>query len=250
MKKIFFFCSVFGGLIAATFLFGQSIVHTEVSSEASKLDIGKIFSSAPIIYSLLLALSALAFILWLYSLFTLKLKGMMPHSFLHIVREQIVDKRFEAALNSCQENNNFSSSIIVCGIAARKHGPQVMFEAMQSEGKRLGASLWQRISLLNEIATIAPMLGLLGTVVGLFYAFYDNNRTTESLISIFDGLGIAIGTTVAGLIVAILSMVFYTTLKYRVVRLLNAIENEALSIANLIEMDPPQQEATAALTTY
>jgi biopolymer transport protein ExbB len=110
-----------------------------------------------------------------------------------------------------------------------------MIEAMQTEGKRFGVSLWQRISLINDVAIIAPMLGLLGTVLGLFHAFYDVNRSPDTLASIFDGLGIAVGTTVAGLIVAICAMVFYATLKYRVIQLLNHIENETIALGKLIE---------------
>ena len=112
---------------------------------------------------------------------------------------------------------------------------------MQAEGRRCGMNLWQRISLLNDVAVIAPMLGLLGTVLGMFYAFYDNNQTPESIATIFDGLGIAIGTTVAGLIVAILAMVFHTTLKFRLVKLLNVIEDQALNLGNLIQTKPNNQ---------
>mgnify|MGYP002148684401 CR=1 FL=1 len=83
------------------------------------------------------------------------------------------------------------------------------------------------------------MLGLLGTVLGLFFAFYDNNRSAESIASIFDGLGVAIGTTVMGLIVAILGMILHTTLKYRIVNLLNSIENESLALVTLIDSDQP-----------
>ena len=81
------------------------------------------------------------------------------------------------------------------------------------------------------------MLGLLGTVMGLFFAFYDSNRSAESIASIFDGLGIAIGTTVVGLIVSIFSMLFYTTLKFRVVHLMNTIENESLSLVSLVDAE-------------
>jgi biopolymer transport protein ExbB len=105
---------------------------------------------------------------------------------------------------------------------------------MKSEGKRAGAAFWQRLSLLNDIVVIAPMLGLLGTVIGMFYAFYDVNRSVESINALFDGLGIAVGTTVMGLIVAILAMMFHTTLKYRVVSALSLVENEALTLSALI----------------
>jgi biopolymer transport protein ExbB len=110
-----------------------------------------------------------------------------------------------------------------------------MIDAMKSEGKRTSASLWQRLSLLNDVVLIAPMLGLLGTVIGMFYAFYDVNRSIESINALFDGLGIAVGTTVVGLIVAILAMVFYTTLKYQLVRTISRVENEALVLFPLID---------------
>ncbi len=214
-----------------------SIPVTLFAEEASKLDLAKAFQGSPIIYSVLILLSILSFVICFYSLFTLKVSGLMPSTFVHQIREQLLEKRFDAALMTCQQEVNFSSNVIACGIASRRHGPQVMMEAMQAEGKRCGNSLWQRISILNDIAVVAPMLGLLGTVVGMFYAFYDVNRSQESIASIFDGLGVAMGTTVCGLVVAILAMIFHTTLKYRVVRLLNCIENEALSLGTLIEPD-------------
>jgi biopolymer transport protein ExbB len=82
---------------------------------------------------------------------------------------------------------------------------------------------------------IAPMLGLLGTVLGMFYAFYDLNRSMESISALFDGLGISVGTTVGGLVVAILALMFHAITKYRLTRQLSVIENEAHSLANLID---------------
>jgi biopolymer transport protein ExbB len=114
-------------------------------------------------------------------------------------------------------------------------------EAIHSEGRRLGNAIWHKIGLLNDIAVIAPMLGLLGTVLGLFFAFYDTMTAAENITSIFDGLGIAIGTTVLGLIVAIMSMVFYTILKYRVSTLLDRIENESMSLVCLIDNEGNNQ---------
>lgn len=206
------------------------------ASEASHLNLKEIFWASPTIYSVLLALSCISFAIWVYSLVTLKYSQMMPPLFLKAVREQLLDKRYDAALVTCQTSGNISASILASGIAARRHGHQVVIEAMQAEGRRCGIALWQRISLLADIASVAPMIGLLGTVVGLFYAFYDVNRSADTLAAVFDGLGIAVGTTVAGLIVAILAMVFHTTLKFRITRLLSSLENEALALGNLIEV--------------
>jgi biopolymer transport protein ExbB len=202
---------------------------------AAKLDLRLIFQGAPLIYSLLIVLSILTLAIWLYSLTTLRLSQMMPREFLDKIRDQLIEKRFEAALLTCQEDENFSATILATGISARRHGPQVMMETMQAEGKRCGIQLWHRISLLHDVVVIAPMLGLLGTVLGLFYAFYDTHRTAESLTAIFDGLGVAVGTTVAGLLVAIFAMICQTMLKYRVVRLLSTVENEVLSLGRMID---------------
>jgi biopolymer transport protein ExbB len=210
---------------------------TPTIQQASSLDLIKVFQSCPIIYAVLILMSLTSFAIWLYSLITWRLSEMMPNDFVSQLRMLLVDKHFDAALALCDQNDNFVSQIIATGILSRKHGPQVMIDSMQSEGRRCGNSLWQRIILLNEIAVIAPMIGLLGTVLGLFLAFYNNKHTAESIASIFDGLGVAVGTTVVGLIVAILAMIFYTTLKFRVISLLNAIENETLSLVTIIEVD-------------
>lgn len=201
------------------------------------LDLVNVFQSCPIIYSILLLLSVSATVLWIYSLFTLRINELMPSEFISTLRASISEKHYEEALEYCQREGNFASRIIASGLASRSHGSQVVMDAIQAEGRRLGNALWQRIALLNDIAAIAPMFGLLGTVLGLFFAFYDSSNAADNLTSIFDGLGIAVGTTVLGLIVAIMAMVFYTTLKYRVVTVLNEVENESLAIVSLIERD-------------
>lgn len=201
----------------------------------TQLDLQEVFQGAPIIYSLLLILSLVAFTLWLYSLLTLRQGRLIPRAFMNEVRELLSEQRYEGALEACQRNRSFVARILESGLLSRKHGSQVVLESMQAEGRRTGASLWQRISLLNDVAVIAPMLGLLGTVMGMFLAFYDTDHSAESITSIFDGLGIAIGTTVAGLVVAISAMIAYSTLRLRVVRLMTLIENEALGLLNLMD---------------
>lgn len=199
------------------------------------LDLAMLFKSCPLIYATLISLSVASVSLWLYSMFTLRVRDFMPPEFMQNVRQLLSEQHFEMALETCQQNKNFCAPILATGLQSRRHGPQVMMDMVQLEGRRQANGLWQRISLLNEIAVIAPMIGLLGTVLGLFLAFYNSGHSTESLASIFDGFGIAVGTTVAGLIVAILAMIFYVSLKYRVVNLLSVVENESLALISLVE---------------
>lgn len=208
----------------------------------SNFDLIRVIQGAPLIYITLLMLSIAACIIWMYSLLTFRLSSMLPQGLMNTIRELLAKQRYDSVLMKCQQNQSIGSKIIAAGMAARRHGPQVMMEMMRSEGRRCGNLLWQRIAFLNEIAIISPMLGLLGTVLGLFFAFYDINSTAEGIATLFDGLGIAVGTTVAGLLVAIIAMVFYALLKYRLVRLLITVENETLSLVSLIKPEPSPED--------
>ncbi len=198
------------------------------------VDLKKVFEAAPIIYTVLALMSIASMAIWLYSLATFRMQDLAPEAFISQVKDLLGAKEFDQAHAACRKQGKVLGSIVAAGLSHRSLGAQAMMEAMKSEGKRASTSCWQRLSLLNDIVMIAPMLGLLGTVIGMFYAFYDVNRSIESINSLFDGLGVAVGTTVAGLIVAIIAMVFYTTLKYRVVRALSVVENEALALCPLM----------------
>jgi len=198
-------------------------------------DIKKVYGSSPIIYSILLLMSSSAVVIWLYTQATFRSKQIMPLEFVEKLRQQLNEKQFDDAYQLCQQHSNILASIVSVGLSTRKMGPQIMTDTMKSEGKRLAAAFWQRLSILNDIAIIAPMLGLLGTVIGMFYAFYDINRSVDSINAVFDGLGISVGTTVIGLVVAILSMILATTLKYRLIRNFSVVENEALSMSVRID---------------
>lgn len=207
-------------------------------AKAQSIDLTKVFTASPMIYTFLSLLSVAALSIWLYSLFTFRAKEIMPEPFLKEIRTLLESEHFDHAKSYCEKETNVLASLISAGLTTRKLGPQVMIDSMKSEGKRASAPFWQRLSLLNDIAIVAPMLGLLGTVIGMFYAFYDVNRSIESINALFDGLGIAVGTTVMGLVVAILCMIFVTTLKYRIVKTLSQVENEALVLSALIVPDP------------
>ncbi len=199
------------------------------------IDIKEVFTASPMIYSLLSIMSVASLAIWLYSLATFRPKEIMPDKFRDELKSLLIEEKYDYAKQFCEQKPNLLASLITAGLVTRNLGAQVMIDSMKSEGKRASTPFWQRLALLNDIAMVAPMLGLLGTVIGMFYAFYDVNRSIESINALFDGLGIAVGTTVVGLIVAILAMLFATTLKYRLVKTLSHVENEALALSALIQ---------------
>jgi|GEM_PF-879831 len=200
-----------------------------------KVDLKQLYFGAPIIYTLLLALSIGSLVIWLYNLLLLRYLGQMPESFLSTLRIFLREKRYEEAFAYCNTQDQLLFKMIGAALPMRAHGPEMMLNAMTAEGKRHSSRFWQSVSLLNDIAVIAPMLGLLGTVIGMFYAFYDLNRSKESISALFDGLGISVGTTVGGIFVAILALIFYATLKLRLTKLLTGVEKEATKVTVSIE---------------
>lgn len=206
--------------------------------ESINIDLIQVFSAAPWIYTILALLSMCAVMIALYTLLTARSSKILPRNTQGAVGRMLQLQDYEKALTLCDETPSLFSKMVAAGITSRPLGNQGILDAMKAAGKRGSAPFWQKIALLNDIAVLAPMLGLLGTVTGMFYAFYDLNRSMESLSTLFDGLGISVGTTVAGLIVAILAMLSYTFLKYRLIRSMTAVENEAMQLAGTLFHDP------------
>jgi biopolymer transport protein ExbB len=200
-----------------------------------EISLQQVYAGSPFIYSFLLAMSFASIAIWFYSMIRMKSQASISETFYRNLRNKLMSNHFDDALSLCEENRSIFSRILSSGLAYRKYGIQTMLENMKAEGKRATISSWQRLGLLQDIAIIAPMLGLLGTVLGMFYAFYDLNRSFESIANLFDGLGISVGTTVAGIMVAIIAMILHSVAKFRLVKSLARIENEAVSLAHLMD---------------
>jgi biopolymer transport protein ExbB len=213
----------------------NKILRSPLAGGSTTVNFKEVFLASPIIYSILLLMSVGAFSIWLYTLITFRPKEVLSEDILHNLRFHLSQKNYPEALSFCKKQKNLLARMTASGILSRRHGSQFMIDVMKSEGKKATAHYWQRVALLADIVMVAPMLGLLGTVSGMFYAFYDINRSIESLSALFDGLGIAIGATVAGLFVAISSMVFHTMLRHRLSKTLQVVEHEAIALSNLIE---------------
>jgi len=217
------------------------IVNLESSSSALgrayaiQVDVKRAFIGSPIIYLALFGMSIFAVFIWFYSLLSLKKVSSVPSHLMGSLKSNLSSNQFDTALSLCNTQRALLCQMVAIGIQSRRAGLTAVAESMKAQGKLSSMRYWQKIGLLNDIAILAPMLGLLGTVLGMFYAFYDVNRSIESISSLFDGLGISVGTTVAGLIVAILALILHSTAKYRLIKSLAAIEAQAQGVACLID---------------
>lgn len=207
----------------------------EKNSQNIVIDFVQVFSGSPTIYTVLIAMSIGSFCIWLYILGSIKTSQIIPKKNIEALRHKLSSSEYEEAVDLCEKSHSILFKMLSAGIVSRRSGQVAMLEAMKAEGKRASANYWQKLSLLNDIAIIAPMLGLLGTVLGMFYAFYDLNRSMESISTLFDGLGVSVGTTICGLIVAIIAMAFHAIARYKLIRQLTLLENKAQKMSHLIE---------------
>ena len=213
----------------------QEVLVIKNKAKELVVDFRKVFEGSPLIYTVLSLLSIITISMGFYTIFSMTSRRMLPRRFMQILKNKLENKEYTDAFTLCKNSPSLLSQMVASGIATRHQGYQTMVSAMEEEGKRLSGKYWRRIGFLSDIAMVAPMLGLLGTVLGMFYAFYDIHRSLESVSYLFDGLGISVGTTVCGLLVAIIAMILHSMMKYRLLHQLAYVEKEVKNMAALIE---------------
>jgi biopolymer transport protein ExbB len=123
-------------------------------------------------------------------------------------------------------------------------------EVAETEGSRVASSLNHRIVYLADIATLAPMLGLLGTVVGIINSFgvLAGNPTQPRQMLLAAGVGQALVATAAGLVVGIVAMAFYSMFRGKVASMISDLESATSHILSIItSQHTRRQERTRVL---
>jgi len=114
--------------------------------------------------------------------------------------------------------------------------PDAIREVAETEGARVASSLNHRIAYLADIATLSPMLGLLGTVVGIIHSFgiLASNTNQPRPLLLAQGVSEALVATAAGLIIGILAMAFYSVFRGKVGSMVSELESATSHIVNVI----------------
>lgn len=198
----------------------------------------ELYNTSPIINSVILALSVLSLLMFLYFMLTISSYSLAKASFVDDVKNMVIKKRYDDAAALCRAHHRmFIATIIQRCVenAGKEHS--VILDMIDSEGRRRSDIIWNRISYLADIANIAPMLGLLGTVAGMIQAFFVLPSQSASINSraLAQAVGAAMSTTMFGLTVAILTVVFYSIVRSRVTRALADAEQVIHSVADHIK---------------
>ena len=146
---------------------------------------------------------------------------LLPNEFVEEFEQKLNAKDFQNAYEMARGDDSFVARVLAAGMGRLSRGYSEAVEGMQEAGEDENMALEHRLSYLALIGTVAPMLGLMGTVQGMIASF---NKIAQSAVSpkpseLAEGISTALFTTLIGLGIAIPAMVFYSILKNRIQRL-------------------------------
>ncbi len=127
------------------------------------------------------------------------------------------------------------AQVFAAGLKNVKSTPQVMKEAIDDAGRAVAHDLERFLTTLGTIASISPLLGLLGTVIGMIEIFGSQAPTGGgNPVVLAHGISIALYNTAMGLIVAIPSMIFYRYFRGKVDSLIVDMESQAVKLVEIL----------------
>ena len=158
-------------------------------------------------------------------------------SFMDRIKDYIHDGKIEEALRLCNQTDTPSSRMVEKGITRIGRPMQDVMVAIENVGTLEVAKLEKNLVILATIASIAPMIGFLGTVIGMVQVFYNMASTNSGVIelsALSEGMYQAMVTTIAGLIVGILCIFAYNFLVSRIDRVVRTMESRTLEFLDLL----------------
>ncbi len=135
------------------------------------------------------------------------------------------------------ENNSPLGRVLASGIRNAKSSREVMKDSIEESGRGVAHDLERYLTTLGTIATIAPLMGLFGTVVGMIEIFGSPTASGNNPQALAHGISVALYNTGFGLVIAIPSMIAYRHFRAQVDGFLVEMEEEAIKLVEMIHGD-------------
>jgi len=218
---------------------GMAAEGEEVAGGETFLDMLVLgYKFSPVISVIFALLAFLALFLFFHLMLSTRSRLVIPEALLRHLLDDIASKDVEAAQKRVQENASVFSQIILPGLKLHDHPVDRIHQAVEGAGRRVVGALRQEASYLANIGVLSPMLGLLGTVLGLMRAF--NVMGAEDIMQgwktpmMTSAIGQAMTTTAVGLMVGIPAMGAYYLCFSRIGRIADEVEIAAEEVVAAI----------------
>ena len=171
-----------------------------------------------IIVMILIALSIYSAYLIVEQILTVRRKDLIPPGLGETVQQALGTGDMRGARQACEDNPSLLSFVLMHGIAELEFGWNAVEKTLEDSLAEQAARMFRKIEYLSVIGNIAPMIGLLGTVIGMILAFQNvaSTQGTASAPQLAEGIYQALVTTVGGLIVAIPSIGAFAIFRNRI----------------------------------
>jgi len=176
----------------------------------------------------------------------LKKEKVVPHNLVAQVWQLHQKRELNAERVKLLRDSSPLGRILAAGLINMQHDREVMKEAIEDTGRQVVLELERFLNTLGTIASITPLLGLLGTVIGMIKVFTAiTAQGVGNPTVLAGGISEALITTAAGLSVAIPSLMFYRYFRGRVDMLVIKMEEEALKLVEVIHGEREAGEEAA-----
>jgi biopolymer transport protein ExbB len=191
-----------------------------------------IFSGGVVGITIMLILFAVSFTaayLVFEQMMVLRRKEIMPPGLSDHVRNLILAGNVAAADQACRAKPSVLAAVLVHGVGEIEHGWSEVEKSLEEALAEQAARLLRKVEYLSVIGTIAPMLGLLGTVTGMILAFQQvaSSQGGAGAADLAQGIYSALVTTVAGLTIAIPSLAALAIFRNRIDQFMAEVASQA-----------------------
>ena len=168
-----------------------------------------------------LLISFLLVALIMMNVLQIRRETLLPSWFLDEFEELLETKDLKGAYELSRDSDSMVARVLTAGVGKLNRGYSEAIEGMQEVGEDENMALEHRLSYLALIGSVAPMIGLSGTVTGMIASFSEsaNSATSPKPADLAVGISQALWTTLVGLGIAIPAMVAYSILRNRSSRL-------------------------------
>jgi biopolymer transport protein ExbB len=210
-----------------------------VSEEKTLSVIDLIFNGGTgsiVIISVLFAMLAVALYIYFERLLAIKAASQIDKNFMNQIRDHVMSGKLEAAKILCAQTDSPVARLTEKGVSRIGKPLDDINAAIENAGTLEVYKLEKNVNILATVAGAAPMIGFLGTVIGMILAFHQmaSSGGQAEMGALASGIYTAMTTTVAGLIVGIIAYIGYNHLVNRTDKVIHKMEANAVEFLDLL----------------
>ncbi len=218
----------------------QDGIESDVVQEKTLSIIDLVVNGGPastLIIGILFILLAVALFIYFERVFAIKAAGKIDKNFMHQIKENVSAGKLEAAKVLCAKTDSPIARLTEKGISRIGKPLEDINKAIENAGTLEVYKLEKNVSVLATVAGVAPMIGFLGTVIGMIIAFHElaSSGGQAEMGSLASGIYTAMTTTVAGLVVGIIAYIGYNHLVVKTDKLVHQMEANAVDFLDLLD---------------